>query len=73
MNAVAAVLWARGSGHIWSSEESRRMMGTTNSSAVRSHHSHFFFLFLDFFHHVSLPRGEYLLGLMRNYPFILVH
>ena len=32
-----------------------------------------FFLFLDFSHHVSLPRGEYLLGSMLNGAFILVH
>jgi chitin synthase len=31
----------------------------TNTSATRSHHSHLFFLFLEFSHHVSLPRGEY--------------
>jgi hypothetical protein len=74
---VMAVLWARDGGACvqwpYLVSEGHRHSAQHNTSANRSHHSLFFSLFIDFFHHVSLPRGEYLLGLMPNYPFILVH
>lgn len=45
---------------------------TFHSPTIRSHHCPFFFFILDLSHHVSLPRGEYWIGLTPNYPFILV-